>query len=347
MRFNEGLAAAILAAMTCVSAFALGADSDPVLARAGEHTVTASVLANRIGRTPQAQLALLASSAPGAKAVPGANAASVSGVAGARLVLDRLLVPEMLAAIEAQRRGLDKSPRVGDRARELLRQTIDQELKAEAIRRQPITPAEIREYYEANRSKYEQPPRIRIWRILAPDEASARALLDKVRAENRPAKWSDVARESSLDKATSQRQGDLGFVRPDGTTDVPRVQVNPALYQAAQGVKDGEFVPKPVPEGDKFAVIWRRGSLAATKRTLEAETGSIRQLLERQRTDAARDDLLRSLRAERVKDEKLELLDTLPAQLFGDKLARPRPVPSVRMPPPGLQKPEPTDDGLR
>jgi peptidyl-prolyl cis-trans isomerase C len=119
------------------------------------------------------------------------------------------------------------------------------------------------------------------------------------------------------------------------------------LYKAAEAVNDGEFVAKPVAEGDKFAVIWRRGSLAPSKRTLEAETAPIRQLLERQRADAALEALTAKLRADRVKDERPELLDSLPIELFGNKLPRSRPLPSAGPARPDFKKPEPTQGGLR
>jgi peptidyl-prolyl cis-trans isomerase C len=331
VRLHSGSTVAVLSGVSLLSALAFAADADPVVARAGNRPLTASAVSSRIALTPPAQLAALAG----------------GGESAPRALLDRVLVPELLASLEAERRGLDKSPRVADRIREILRQALERSLRSEAAAKAPVTGEQVRAYYEANRAKYDQPARIRIWRILVADEASARALLEKVNAESRPAKWSDLARESSLDKATNQRQGDLGFVRPDGSTDVPRVQVNPAIYKAAETVKDGELVPKPVPEGDKFAVVWRRGSLAASKRTLEAESTAIRQLLERQRLDAELEALRSSLRAERVKEEKPELLEVLPAQLFGEKLPRPRPIPSARMPPPGLSRPEKTDDGLR
>jgi peptidyl-prolyl cis-trans isomerase C len=309
---------------------AVAADSDTVVARVGDEALTAAAVEARLAHTPAPQLAAL-----------------TGGESTTRALVERVLVPELLATLEAKRRGLDKTPRVADRIREVLRQALERSLRSDAPGKPAVTPEQIRSYYEANRNKYDQPARIRLWRILVADEATAKKVLEQAKASNRPAKWSDLARESSLDKATGQRQGDLGFVRPDGTTDVPRVHVDPVLYKAAEAVKDGELVPKPVPEGDKFAVIWRRGSLAANKRTLEAESASIRQLLERQRVDQELEALRVSLRAEHAKEQKPELLDTLPAQLFGDKLPRPRPVPSVRMPPSKPGKPEKTDHGLR
>jgi peptidyl-prolyl cis-trans isomerase C len=240
-----------------------------------------------------------------------------AGQPAPRAVVDQWLVPEMLSSLEAERRGLDKSPRVADRIREILRHALEKTVRSETLAADPVTALHVREYFDENRRKYEQPARIRIWRILVADEAAAKALVEEAKAENRPVKWSDLAREKSLDKATNQRQGDLGFVRQDGSTDVPRVLVNPELYKAAATVKDGEVVGKPVAEGDKFAVVWRRGSLAATKRPLEAEAGAIEKHLERQRTDKAIDALRDKLRAERLGGEHPELLEALPPSLFG------------------------------
>lgn len=329
MKLEIGLHAAVGACL--VTGLALAATSDAVVARVGDRTIVASVVAARVQKTPAAQIKSLSENGGGSPA---------------KVVLEQVLVPELLGALEAERRGLEKTPRVGDRVREILRQAVDRAVRAETIAKEPATPAQISEYFEANRAKYEQPLRIRLWRILVENEDDAKKLIEEAKAANRPAKWSDLARERSVDKATHMRQGDLGFVRADGTTDAPRVRVEAALFKAAEGVKDGEIVPLPVPEAGKFAVLWRRGSLPPSKRTLAEERNAIKELLERQRVDAVSDALIESLRKQYVKDEKPELLDTLPDKLFGDKLPRPRPAVSVNLPP-AMRKPEPGPDGNR
>ncbi|MDQ2646148.1 MAG: peptidyl-prolyl cis-trans isomerase [Myxococcota bacterium] len=329
MKLEISLHAALGACL--VSGLAIAAAADSVVAHVGDRTITAKAVVQRIEKTPAAHLQSLSEGSTGSPA---------------KVVLDRLLIPELLGALEAERRGLEKTPRVADRVREILRQAADRAVRAETIAKEPATPAQIQEYFEANRSKYEQPLRIRIWRILVDSEDSAKKLIEEAKAANRPAKWSDLAREHSLDKATHMRQGDLGFVRADGSTDSPRVRAEPALFKAAETVKDGEIVAAPVPEAGKFAVIWRRGSLPPSKRTLAQESNAIKELLERQRVDAASDALIASLRKQYVKDEKPDLLDTLPDKLFGDKLPRPRPAVSVNLPP-AMRKPEPGPDGNR
>ena len=56
-------------------------------------------------------------------------------------------------------------------------------------------------------------------------------------------------------------------------------------------------------------MLWRRGSIEATKRTLEDETDSIRQLLERRRIESTRQDLLKKLKTEQIKESHPELLE--------------------------------------
>ena len=222
--------------------------------------------------------------------------------------VQEVLVPEMLFGEEALARKLDADPKLKDKVRESLRDAVDRNLREEALKAQPITPEEIQKYYDDNKARYETPKRIKIWRIQVPDEPAAKAIIALAKGADGPKRWSDEARERSLDKATAQRSGDLGFVRPDGSTDVPRVHVDPAVYAAADKVADGAVVPQPVKEGEAFSVIWRRGSIEATNRSLKDETDSIRQVLERRRIETARQDLLRKLKTEQVKESHPELL---------------------------------------
>src|SRR5690606_33300409 len=107
------------------------------------------------------------------------------------------------------------------------------------------------------------------------------------------------------------RGGDVGFVQPDGKTDVPRVRVPPALFEAAAAVNDGEFVAEPVPEGEHFAVVWRRGSLPAVQSSAAAEAPRIRRLLIESQVHQELETLGKKLAEGRVSKHNLELLDEL------------------------------------
>ncbi len=81
------------------------------------------------------------------------------------------------------------------------------------------------------------------------------------------------------------------------------------MYAAVDKVPDGTVVATPLKEGEAYSVLWRRGSIEATKRTLEDETDSIRQLLERRRIESTRQDLLKKLKTEQIKESHPELLE--------------------------------------
>src|SRR5690606_33712253 len=114
--------------------------------------------------------------------------------------------------------------------------------------------------------EFVKPLRVRIFRILVKTEQAALEILAKLGATTSISDFRKLARDHSVDKATNERGGDLGFVWPDGSSDVPQVSADPALYAAAIELADGEFSKSPIAEGDHFAVLWRRGSLPATAR---------------------------------------------------------------------------------
>ena len=72
--------------------------------------------------------------------------------------------------------------------------------------------------------------------------AADKQALEKAKADLSPKRWNELARDESVDKTTSMRGGNLGFVAPDGSTTDPNLKVDPALYAAAEKVKDSELV---------------------------------------------------------------------------------------------------------
>jgi hypothetical protein len=97
----------------------------------------------------------------------------------------------------------------------------------------------------------------------------------------------------------------------EGESTEPGLRVDVAVVRAAEGVRDGELVGAPVAEGDFFSVVWRRGTLAAQRRSVEDVAPQIREILWRQRVKDETDKLVASLRAAKLRDLHEELLDTL------------------------------------
>ena len=280
---GESLARLPATLLLLSAATVFAADAKPV-ARVGNETVSAEAVSRRIAAIPEFQRSALASSPSELK----------------RKVLDTYLVPELLYAEEADRLKLGDRRSVQSRERDVLRAAMDRELQQETSRKASVTAADIGAYFEANRGRFEIPRRVHIWRILSDDQALIQKILADCKGVDGIQRWSQYARESSLDKATHLRNGDLGFVHPDGDTDTPTLRVDRALFGAAEQLKDGELAAEPIKEGLHWAAVWRRGSMKAVSRTPEQEQGAIRQVLQRQRLEQARSELLLSLRAKYV-----------------------------------------------
>lgn len=323
---------ALSLALASASAFAADA-AGPVL-RAGAETADAAAVARAIRRVPAFQLAEL-----------GANDA-----ARRHAVVERLLAPELQKAAEARARGLDKRPRTADRMKELYARAMEAELGRTTAELQPISDADVQKYFDEHRDRFETPRRIRIWRILVNDEQLAKKIIAESQGAPGPAKWRNFARENSLDTATKFRDGDLGFVRADGSTETPQLRVDPALFAAVDKLADGQLAPEPLKVQAGIAVVWRRGSLPAIARTVAQEGPAIRTLLTRQRLEAARQNLLAELRKASLKAFDTQLLDTLPDATFAPPEPSARslpPLPSGSAAPAGAAKPEPGERGTR
>jgi peptidyl-prolyl cis-trans isomerase C len=313
---------------------ALGADVGAPVVRAGNETADAAAVARALHRVPAFQLAAL----------------GADDVARRRAVVERLLVPELQGAAEARARGLHQKPRVADRLEQLYARAMDAELAREAAERQPVSDADVQQYFDAHRERFETPRRVRIWRILVNDEALAKRIIAESQGAGGPARWSNFAREHSLDAATKLRDGDLGFVRPDGATDTPRVRVDPAVFAAVDKLSDGQIAPEPVKLAAGTAVLWRRGSLPAITRSVAEETPAIRTLLTRQRLESARKSLLDELRKKKLTAFDTQLLETLPDGMFAPAEASGRslpPLPSAVPAPAGAETPKAGERGTR
>jgi len=284
----------LAAALLLSSSLAFAADSKPV-ARVGELSISADDLRRKLAQIPDFQRAALAD-----------NPADLK-----RRVLDTQLVPALLFATEAERLKLGARPTLVDRQREILRQAMERSLRADSAKQNPVTSADVQQYFDANRARFETPRRIRIWRILTDDEALAKKILADCAGVDGLKRWSEFARENSLDKATHLRDGDLGFVHPAGDTDTPTLRVDPSLFTAVEHLADGELAKAPSREGTHWAVLWRRGSAPALTRTVAQESATIREVLERQRLDVARRALLDGLRAKYVTGVQEGLLETV------------------------------------
>ncbi len=251
----------------------------------------------------------------------------------ARAYVEQVLARDLVLAAGSEKRGLDKELPT--------KQLLERALSSATLRKSrsaypsaaAIPMEDVRRYYDENRSRFDSPERINLWRILCKTREEAVTVLETARREPTIAKYNDLARDHSIDKATNMRGGNLGFVGPDGASNEAGVKVDPALVKAAQAVKDGEIIPQPVAEGSWFAVVWRRGTVPANKRSVEESSAQIRAALFRERTETNEKKLIDDLRAKNVKEVNAGLLGIIELHPYDAGLGTPR-NPAGSVPPP-------------
>ena len=311
------LAAAALAANVV-------AEQDPggalIVAKVGPRSVTARAFVQRLRQVPEFQLATFGSTPNDIK----------------RNFLEQVVVRDELFAQGAEVKKLDQVTRARERIDHALRTARINLLKENL----DVSPAEIAAFYAENRARFDAPERIAVTRILCATKSEAAGVIAEAKANGSPQRWNDLAREHSLDKATSMRGGALGFLAEDGSSSEASVRADPAIFAAARKVQDGALVPEPVEEGKAYAVIWRRGSTPAVRRTLEEETGPIRQVLVRRKLGDAVKSLTDSLRSGHKIEEHPELVDLVEVGPEGAVGQRRRPGVAKRRP---SQPPAPSE----
>jgi peptidyl-prolyl cis-trans isomerase C len=259
--------------------------------------VTVGELEDRIAALPPFQRASL-----------GADAAAVR-----RAFLVQVLLPEALESLGGEGEKLDRLQPTSYQLERARSQSVVRAIRARLGPASAIPLEDVQKYYDDNRVRYDAPERYQIWRILCKTREEAQSVLDAARRDPTPKAFGELARDHSIDKASNLRDGNLGFISPDGTSKEPGLRVDVSIVRAAQGVQDGQLVATPVPEGDGFSVVWRRGTLAATRRTVDQAASQIRDILWKTRVKEATDGLVADLRATRLHDLNVSLLATLGA----------------------------------
>ncbi len=255
--------------------------------------------------------------------MPGFQRASFGSTADAirHRVLDEVLVRDALLSLAAETSKLATEPVVAHAIERAESGATVRALRNSLGPVADVPVADVRAYYERNRARYDAPERYRIWRILCKTRDEAQDVLNAALADGTPKTFAQLARDHSQDKATALRSGNLGFLNAEGESTEPGLRVDAAVVRAAQSVHDGDVVRAPVAEGDFFSVVWRRGTLAPQKRSVEEVAPQIREILWRQRVKDETDKLVANLRAAKVRDLHEELLDSLelPADVDGGR----------------------------
>jgi hypothetical protein len=231
--------------------------------------------------------------------------------------IDTFWVPRWLLDREAQKIQLAQTPQMRGAIADILHRNLVKKLSDEDNK---LSDRNVDEYLNKNRRDFEKPLRLRLFRILLNSKTEAEELRRTLTKDTTIDEFRKIAREKSVDRATHERGGDLGFVWPDGSTDVPQVRVEVSLYEAALSLSDGEIAPQIVPEDGRFAIIWRRGMKPQVPLNDESRRTARLRLLEQKR-EFATARLLDELKAAHVRERTDVLLGKLrrtEARLFQD-----------------------------
>jgi hypothetical protein len=279
--------------LTLVAASALCADPNAVVVQVGEHRVSVSELERRWRELPGFQRQALGTSVQ----------------SRLRTFIDRWVVPDLLLVQAPRILDVRASSRAQTAQKAILQQALANHLRSQTEKQTPVTEGDAKAYFEAHRDLFDKPERLRLFRILLADQKSAEELIQKVKNATAFDAWRNLAREKSLDLATRMRAGELGFVSAEGKSDIVELQVNPVLFAAAARLKDGEIAKQPINEGNQFAILWRRGHVAAEPATLAANEAAIVEHLRQARAHAALDALVSELKTKYVRDQRPEALE--------------------------------------
>lgn len=233
-----------------------------------------------------------------------------------------LLREESLLAVGAENAGLSSRFAVAEVQRRVLARAAIDAAGATLGSAATVSDAAVRAYYDEHRSTFEAPARVQVWRILCKTEAEAQAVLEKARAGIAVQDWMALARDKSVDEATKLRGGSLGFLDEKGISDDAPVSAEPAVAAAAWAATDGALVKSVVPERGAFAVVWRRSSLPAVKRSLEEVAPQIRATLWREKREALEDEAVKKVVAARVtlvNEDALTAIDEFVVKAYEEK----------------------------
>ena len=244
-----------------------------------------------------------------------------------RAFVEQVIVRDLLLVAGAeQQKVADSFPARGQLLRAKSTATL-RALRSPVPSPSAIPTDDVRKYYEANRSRYEGPERVNLWRILCKSRDEALSVLAEAKRDLTIPHFQALARDHSIDKATSFRGGNLGFLAPDGASNEAGLKVDPALVRAASGVRDGDLVPEPVPESAGFAVVWRRVTVPATHRSLDDVAAQIRTTLFRERSEAAEKQLIDDLRKKNLSHYDPEPLKIIEFPFVDAGFSLPRSIP--------------------
>ncbi len=176
-----------------------------------------------------------------------------------KALIQQYIVQDLIIQ-DAKKQNLEKDPLYAkelDRAKEVILVNIYQEKILNAVK---IDSAKIKAFYEQNKDKYVQPARVQAKHILVATEKEAKDIINVLKGlkgKDLDAKFSELAKEKSIDPGSKDQGGELGWF--DQST-----MVKP-FTDAAFALKNGTITTTPVKTNFGYHVLLKENSQAKTQ----------------------------------------------------------------------------------
>lgn len=269
-RFSKRFTSAVLIGMLALamSLWPAAAQDEGVVARIGDKEITEAELAT-------------------AAAMYGDELASMPEDAKRSIMVDALIDIE-LARVAGKASGLDQTEEFRRQAAFLEGQALRAVfMEAEIAKR--VDEAAIRKAYEAHIEAAQPVEEFRARQILLGTEADAIAVIERLKAGE---DFATIAKEGSLDEASKQNGGDLGFMTRG--TSLPEIE------DAIADLSPGQFADKPIQTAFGYHVVKLEDVRNQPSPTFEALAPRLRQMLEAQAAQQIIVDLRSSTKIEKL-----------------------------------------------
>jgi hypothetical protein len=236
-------------------------------------------------------------------------------------LLDEMIEVELLAQ-EARRRGLDKTEETQERVRQVLRDSLLDDLRKSAPSANEISDADLHAYYDAHKDDFAEPERRRVAAIALENQAQAKTVLAKALKADAPG-WGQLVEQFGSQKgpkppvpAPAELAGDLGIVGPPGHPRGANPRVPEPVREAAFKVANvGETFGSVVEADKKFYVVRVTSRTEGRARTFEEAQRAIRTAVVAARVDEKEKALQNDLKQKfpvKVDDAALEKMPMPP-----------------------------------
>ncbi len=216
-------------------------------------------------------------------------------------LLDEIIAVELLAD-EAKRRGLDRDIETQMRLDQALRDEMLRQLKESLPSPESIPEPDVRAYFDAHKSEFDEPERRRISEIVVANREEARHVFELAR-KSTAGEWGQLVRSHSIGRQDSPQQlpleleGDLGVISAPGRSGGSEPQLPEALVRAGFSIQNvGGVSAEPIFVGSRYHILRLTSRTPARQRSFTEAERSIRVSLVQQRLESSRQQLLEDLK---------------------------------------------------